>query len=187
MNNMFNIFYKPQILKWIEKMTCSQYEPSLLIWLKKMFLHAEKKQWYETYHCFDIHGVISKPDYRKKKFKINYYPYAKETLQFLTKNRPDMILFLFTSSYPDEIKKYMEQFKKDSIYFKFVNENPDISDAKGSFGYYDKKPYFSSYWEDKSGFDPYRDWKPILKYFKKTKNLPNKNWSFKSNEKYHTK
>ena len=163
------------------------YTPALLLWIKKMFNHAEKKQWYETYHCFDIHGVISKPDYRKdgSKFKINYYPYAKETLQFLTKNRPDMILFLFTSSYKKEIECYMEQFEKDGIFFKYVNENPEVSDSKGSFGYYDKKPYFNSYFEDKSGFNPEKDWKPIYKYFKKTKYKPNSSWSKKTVEKYH--
>ena len=163
------------------------YEPSILIWLKKMFNHAENKQWYETYHCFDIHGVISKPDYRKNgtNFKINYYPYAKETLQYLTKNRPDMILFLLTSSSKEEIKCYMRQFKKDNIHFKYVNENPEICNTKGAFGTYDKKPYFNSYWEDKSGFRPEKDWKPILKYFKKNKYKPNKKWSMKFNEDYH--
>jgi hypothetical protein len=103
-------------------------KPQILIWIEKMFEHAEKRQWYETYHCFDIHGVISKPDYRKtekvgQEFKINYYPYAKETLQFLTKNRPDMILFIFTSSYKKEIESYMEQFKKDEIYFNYLKSN----------------------------------------------------------------
>lgn len=168
------------------------YKPSILKWLKKMFIHSYEKQWYETYHAFDIHGVISKPDYRKnvkvgEDFEINYYPYAKETLQFLTKNRPDMVLYIFTSSYKDEIDNYMEQFKKDDIYFKYVNENPEISDAKGSFGCYDKKPYFNSYWEDKAGFDPNKDWYYIYKYFTKSKMIPDKNWSFKSVEKYHKK
>lgn len=35
------------------------YKPSLLEWIEKMFKHAEQKQWYETYHALDIHGVIS--------------------------------------------------------------------------------------------------------------------------------
>jgi len=163
------------------------YKPSLLEWIEKMFKHAEQKQWYETYHALDIHGVISKPDYRKngQDFKINYYPYAKETLQFLTKNRPDMILFLFTSSSQKELECYLEQFKQDGIVFKYVNENPDISNAKGAFGTYDKKPYFNSYWEDKSGFRPEIDWKPIYKYFKKSKYKPNPNWNMKFNEEYH--
>lgn len=161
------------------------YKPALLKWIEKMFIHAQEKKWYETYHAFDIHGVISKPDYRKNKFIIDYYPYAKETLQFLTKNRQDMILFIFTSSYPEEINSYLEQFKIDKIYFKYVNENPEISNTKGSFGYYYKKPYFSSCWEDKSGFDPTTDWKPIYDYFVNSDYRPDSNWSFKTKESYH--
>ena len=168
----------------------SEYKPQILTWIEKMFNHAKEKEWYETYHSYDVHGVISKPDYRKteqvgQEFTINYYPYAKETLQFITKNRPDMILFLFTSSYPDEIDRYMKQFKKDNIYFKYVNENPEISDAKGSFGCYEKKPYSNSVWEDKAGFDPDIDWKPIYDYFVNSKYRPDPSWSLKSVESYH--
>lgn len=168
------------------------YKPSLLGWLEEMFEHAKNKEWYETYHGFDVHGVISKPDYRKteqvgKEFKINYYPWAKETLRFLTNHRPDMVLFLFTSSYKAEIDKYMKQFEKDGIFFKFVNENPDISDVKGSFGCYDKKPYWNSIWEDKAGFNPLKDWKPIYDYFVNSDYKPDPNWSFKTDESYHEK
>jgi hypothetical protein len=98
-----------------------------------------------------------------------------------------MILFLFTSSYPEEIKIYMNIFEKDGIYFKYVNENPEISESKGSFGYYYQKPYFSSCWEDKSGFDPETDWKPIYNYFVNSKYRPDPTWSFKSVETYHKK
>ena len=166
-----------------------KYKPSLLNWIEKMFKHSKEKKWYETYHAFDIHGVISKPDYRKSgsEFKINYYPYAKETLQFLTKNRPDMVLFIFTSSYKNEIDCYLEQFEKDDIHFKYVNENPEIADSKGSFGCYDKKPYFNSYWEDKAGFCPEKDWSPIYEYFLNSEYHPDPSWSFKSIESYHKK
>jgi len=167
------------------------YQPALLIWLKKMFKHSEEHQWFETYHAFDIHGVISKPDYRKtekigEEFSINYYPYAKETLQLLSQ-RNDMILFIFSSSYPNEIKEYIEIFEKDKIHFKYINENPEISEANGCFGYYEKKPYFNSIWEDKSGFNPDKDWYPIYKYFKKTKYRPDPKWAFKKVEQYHQK
>jgi len=158
---------------------------ALLKWIEKMFIHAEKKQWYETYWLFDVHGVISKPDYRKDVKEINYYPYAKETLQFITKHRPDIIMIMFTSSYPEEIKIYMDIFKKDDIHFKYVNENPEISDSKGSFGYYYQKPYYNVLLDDKSGFDPYEDWEPIYNYFLTTNYHPNPKWSFKSNESYH--
>ena len=42
-----------------------------------MFEHAEKNKWFETYWFYDIHGVISQPDYRKESKEINYYPYVK--------------------------------------------------------------------------------------------------------------
>ena len=134
-----------------------------LKWIKKMFIHSKKSGYYETYWAIDIHGTISKPDYRRDKKVINYYPYAKETLQLLSK-RDDIILILYTSSYPEEIKIYQKTFIKDDIKFKYVNENPEISEEKGSFGYYDDKFYFNVLIDDKAGFDP-KDWKQIYKYF----------------------
>jgi len=161
------------------------YKPQILYWIKKMFNHANDKQWYETYWFIDFHGVISKPDYNEKSKKVNYYPYVKETLQYLTEKRPDVVLILFTSSYPEEIKTYMDVFNKDNIYFKYVNENPEISKLTGSFGCYDKKPYYNVLIDDKCGFDPITDWKPIYKYFKKSKYTPDKSWSTKTVETYH--
>ena len=163
------------------------YEPQILKWIKKMFIHAEKKQWYETYWFIDLHGVISKPDYRKDVKEIIYYPYVRETLQFLTKNRPDIIMVLFTSSYPEEIKIYTDILEKDDIHFKYVNENPEIADAKGSFGCYDKKPYYNVLIDDKCGFEPTTDWQPIYKYFTNSAYKPDPSWSFKTIETYHKK
>lgn len=160
------------------------YNPSILKWIKKMFKHAEKNQWFETYWAFDIHGVISRPDYRKITKEIDYYPYAKETLQLLSQ-REDIIMFLFTSSYPEEIKKYIKTFEDDNIFFKYVNENPEISSETGSFGYYYQKPYYNVLFEDKCGFNPEKDWYKIYKYFKNTKYKPNPNWSKKFKEDYH--
>lgn len=162
------------------------YNPSILDWIDKMFRHAEKREWFETYWAFDLHGVISKPDYRKKSKEIVYYPYAKETLQLMSK-RNDIIMILYTSSYPEEVDKYMEVFESDNIHFKYVNENPDISDAKGSFGYYYNKPYFNVLFEDKAGFRADIDWYHIHKYFVNTKYVPDPSWTFKTDENYHKK
>lgn len=160
---------------------------ALLKWIEKMFIHAERKQWYETYWFFDLHGVISKPDYRKEVKEIIYYPYAKETLQFISKNRPDIVMILFTSSSPEELKVYCDILEKDGIHFKYINENPEVTGAKGAFGYYDKKPYYNVLFEDKAGFDPDEDWKPILEYFTNSPYKPDPSWSFKTIETYHKK
>lgn len=157
----------------------------MVVWIEKMFAHAEQRKWYETYWFIDLHGVISKPDYRKTVKEIEYYEHVKETLQYITKNRPDVIMILFTSSYPDELKIYMKQFEEDNIFFKYVNENPEITDLKGNFGCYDKKPYYNVIIDDKGGFDPITDWLPIYNYFLNTKYKPDPSWSFKTVESYH--
>ena len=165
----------------------NNYQPSLLIWIAKMFDHAYKKQWYETFWCFDLHGVISKPDYRKETKEIIYYPYAKKTLKYITEYRKDIIMILFTSSYPDEIITYMNILEKDGIYFKYINENPEITDTKGSFGYYYTKPYYNVLFEDKCGFVPETDWQPIYEYLINSNYKPDPNWKFKTIEDYHKK
>lgn len=153
------------------------YKPQLLVWIEKMFNHAKNQNWFYVYFAIDLHGVISKPDYRKTSKVIDYYPYAKETLQLLSK-RDDIILILFTSSYPDEVKIYMETFINDGINFKYINENPEIDSSKGNFGFYDKKFYFNVLMDDKAGFLP-TDWYYIFKYFKRTKYRPDSKWSIK--------
>lgn len=161
------------------------YKPQILSWIEKMFKHAEERKWYETYWFIDLHGVISKPDYRKTVKEIEYYKYVKETLQFITKYRKDIIMILFTSSYPDELRIYMKQFEEDNIFFKYVNENPEITGLKGNFGCYDKKPYYNVLIDDKGGFEPETDWKPIYEYFINSEYKPDPSWSFKTVETYH--
>ncbi len=173
-----------EYLKWLQELVERRYEPTILKWIKMMFAHAEEKQWFETYWAIDIHGTISKPDFRKTVKEIEYYPYAKEVLQLLSK-RKDIVLIMSTSSYPDEITVYDKTFKEDGIEFKYINENPEISSDKGSFGYYKDKYYFNSSFEDKSGFNPNRDWKFLYDYFKNTKYIPNPEWEMKYKEAYH--
>ena len=74
----------------------------IIDWIDRMFDYSLKKKWFETYWAFDVHGVILKPNYRKNEFRVDFYPYAKETLQLFSK-RKDIIMIMFTSSYPKEI------------------------------------------------------------------------------------
>jgi hypothetical protein len=160
---------------------CSQ----IVWWIDKMFKHATKHKWYHTYWFIDLHGVISKPDYRKISKTIDYYPDAKKTLKYITEHRPDIVLILFTSSYPEEIEKYVNIMKQDGIVFKYVNENPEINDGNGSFGCYDKKPYYNVLLDDKAGFNPYENWSEIYKYLSETTYMPMKYWKQKTKEEYH--
>lgn len=161
---------------------------NIVKWMDKMFKHAEEREWFETYFLIDIHGCISKPDYQLsiKEKKIDFYPYAKEVLQLMTE-RKDIIMILYTSSHPDEVAAYQKQFEENNIHFKYVNENPEVSNAKGNFGYYYAKPYCNVLLDDKAGFHPYTDWKAIYEYLTTTDYRPNPSWTFKTDESYHVK
>ena len=150
-------------------------------WIKKMFAHSFEKEWYETYWAFDIHGTILIPTFRKDSYDSDFYPYAKEVLQLLTK-RKDIVLIISTSSYPKEIEHYQKVFKENDIHFEYVNENPDIDSSKGNFGYYENKFYFNVLFEDKAGFDPEVEWELIydlLKKYEERNYLPDPKWTTK--------
>lgn len=146
-----------------------------------MFKHSFEKEWYETFWSFDIHGTILVPSFKKNSKDSDFYPWAKETLQLIS-DRKDIIMIINTSSYPEEIKHYEEVFKKNNIHFRFINKNPLVRSNLGNFGYYEKKFYFNVSFEDKSGFDPLLEWKPIydlLTKYKKENYLPNPKWTIK--------
>ena len=180
----FNDTATNEYMDWLEKTVEQRYEPTIIKWIKEMFEHAEKKQWFETYFAIDLHGTVSQPDYRKDSKEIIFYPYAKETLQLLTK-REDIILIMFSSSYPEEIEIYKKQLLDESIVFNYINKNPEVSDSKGSFGYYEDKLYFNVLMDDKAGFEPHTDWKFLYDYFINTEYKPNPKWSKKYKEDYH--
>lgn len=118
--------------------------------------------WDKVYYAFDIHGTILKPNYTAGDIPKEFYPMAKETLQFISK-RKDIVMFLYTCSHPHEIVEYLEFFKSHEINFQYVNENPEVITEPTGYGCYDKKPYMNVLFEDKAGFDPKSDWDKVLK------------------------
>ena len=150
-------------------------------WIDKMFKHARLKQWYETFWAFDIHGTVLIPTFRKSSMDSEFYPWAKETLQLISK-RKDIIMIMYTSSYPEEIEHYQKLLKKNNIHFDYINENPDVTSNLGNFGDYDKKFYFNVLMEDKAGFDPETEWYQIFSLLKKYESenyLPDPKWTVK--------
>ena len=150
-------------------------------WIDKMFKHAFEKEWYSTYWAFDIHGTILVPTFRKNSYDAEFFPWAKETLQLISK-RKDIIMLLFTSSYPEEIDHYIKVFNENDILFDYINSNPFINSSAGNFGYYKDKFYFNALFEDKAGFDPETEWYQIYSLLKQYENdnyLPDPTWSTK--------
>jgi hypothetical protein len=117
--------------------------------------------WDKTYWVFDIHGTILKPNYEYGNIPKEFYPFAKETLQKISKMK-DVVMILYTCSHPHEIEQYIEYFKENNIHFDYINENPEIATNLEGYGNYDKKPYMNVLFEDKAGFDGDADWEDVL-------------------------
>ena len=134
---------------------------TVLTAIERFYNDKEKRGWDKVYIFFDIHGTILKPNYTYGNTPKDFYPYAKETLQFISK-MPDVVMCIYTCSHPHEIEEYIQLFKNNDIHFKYVNENPEIKTDLNGYGCYDKKPYMNVLFEDKAGFDPELEWEEVL-------------------------
>ncbi|KKN04190.1 hypothetical protein LCGC14_1099810, partial [marine sediment metagenome] len=88
-------------------------------------------------------------------------------------DREDIRLILYTSSYPDQRQNYIDQLAELGIEFDYINENPEIRSYE-DFGYYEEKPYFDVYLDDKAGFDPEDEWVEIYEFLKENPAPPSK-------------
>jgi len=132
---------------------------------KNHFEYMVERGWEKTYHFFDIHGTILKPNYEFGNIPKEFYPYAKEALQLISE-RADIVMCLYTCSHPHEIVQYLDYFKENGINFKYVNENPEVETNVNGYGCYDTKPYMNVLYEDKASFDPETEWLLVLNLFK---------------------
>jgi hypothetical protein len=133
--------------------------------IQNCLTNAKLKGWEKTYWAFDIHGTILKPTYKSGVISSEFYPYAKEVLQLLSK-REDIVRILFTCSYPEEIVTYVQFFRQHDIHFDHINANPEV--CTGAYGHYESKFYFNVLFEDKAGFDPMTDWTAVLSLLNNT-------------------
>lgn len=137
--------------------------------IEKSFKDKENRKWDTLYWVYDIHGTILKPNYQRGNTPTEFYPYAKEALQLIS-SCSDIVCILFTCSHPNEINEYIRLFEEHNIKFKYINENPEVPTDINGYGCYDKKPYMSVLFEDKSGFDPEVEWLEVLDYMKEKLN-----------------
>ncbi len=130
------------------------------------FKRAEEKNWDYIYILIDVHGTIFKPSYLNEE-KYEFYPYAKEALQLLSKD-PNIKLILWTSSTNQAALDYGVVFNRNKIYFDYLNCNPEIERQPTDPETLDlsSKYYFNVGIDDKFGFEPETDWKTIYEYLR---------------------
>ena len=122
----------------------------------------QKERKYDyLYWCIDLHGVILTPTYKLDNKGSKFYPYALETLNYLS-NSGNHALILWTSSYPHIALPIKRDFEQKGIFFKYFNENPDFGVTE--ICDFSKKFFFDILLDDKAGFEGDTDWKIIFKY-----------------------
>ena len=129
------------------------------------FERAKYKNWDYIYILIDVHGTIFKPSYLNEE-KFEFYPYAKEALQLLSKD-PNIKLILWTSSTFEAAMDYGFVLNENKIYFDYFNCNPEVERQPTDPKTLDlsDKYYFNIGIDDKFGFEPETDWKTIYEYY----------------------
>ena len=118
------------------------------------FKQKEQKNWDTIYILVDLHGTIFYPTYEEHE-QFLFYPNAKEVLQILSKE-PLFNLILWTSTYDDDLRHYIDVLEKNDIHFDQVNEN--ALEPSNRYACFDRKFYFNIGIDDKFGFYPKEDW-----------------------------
>jgi hypothetical protein len=126
--------------------------------INKAFSMAKSRGWDHIYVAVDIHDTMVVSTYKESDIPKTFFPNALATMQYLS-SRPDIVLILYSSSFPNELVEYLNYFKSQGIRFKFVNENPAVT-SKG-YGYFEQKFYFNVLIEDKAGFNAETDWSKV--------------------------
>ena len=88
--------------------------------IRRSFEQKKEKGWEYVFVALDVHETIIPSDN-----PYTFYPYVKETLQFLS-NKEDVLLILNTCSHDDDINKLRIWLIENDIYISFVNENPIV-------------------------------------------------------------
>lgn len=125
----------------------------------RTYQKMKARNWDTLYWAIDIHDTCIKANYSTTEIPTEFFPFAKETLQYLSKKEYHCLI-LFTCSHQKDVDKYLQLFRDNNIHFSYVNENPTVPNT--ALGAYDKKFYTNFYIEDKAGFDANNDWQGIL-------------------------
>lgn len=127
----------------------------------RAFERKEIEHWDKIYVLIDIHDTIFEGSYSDDE-KFIAYKWAIEALQMMSVSK-EISLILWTSTYEEKTKVYVDYLSKYGIKFDMINENPEVSNT--SLGCFDKKLYFNVGIDDKFGFNPNTDWRKICRYF----------------------
>lgn len=123
--------------------------------IENAFKEKKRRKWSKLFWAIDLHNTIIPGTYSLFNNNREFYPGAKEVLQWLT-NRRDMVFILWTSSHKEPIDDIRQWLLFQGIKVDYVNCNPEVgTDELCDF---DGKFYFNVLLDDKAGFEGNCDW-----------------------------
>lgn len=126
--------------------------------ITKALKRMKDNNWDFMYLAIDVHGTMIKPTHHNDN-KFEFYNDAEKALQYIS-TREDIVMIMYTSSYPEYIDKLMGFLVDHDIYFDYVNENLNVeSDHVCDFS---DKFYYDALLDDKAGFNPDTDWTKLM-------------------------
>ena len=128
-------------------------------------VRKHERNWDTLYVLLDIHGTVMVPNWDG--VAIEFYPLAIEALQELSKD-PTYKIIMWTCSKEEDRAIYKKLLEDRGINIYAVNANPD-TEGTLDWGDYSQKLYCNVLLDDKSGFDPYKEWEEILNYLRDEK------------------
>lgn len=120
----------------------------------------KKQNWDKIYILIDVHDTIIKGTYSKDE-TYTFYPYSIECLKLMSPIK-EISMILWTSSYEDKIKEYLQLFRKHEINFDMTNRNHEVDNEELTC--FDSKTYFNVGIDDKFGFNANTDWESLYNY-----------------------
>ena len=146
---------------------------NLLKVFDESFKRAKDLKYEFVYVLVDIHDTIFHATFDKEE-KYEYFQYAKEALRLMSNiNEPSIKLILWSSSYEENLAKYVKKLQEDGIKVDYVNENPEAENTR--IACFDKKPYFNVGIDNAFGFDAEHDWEVLFNHFAKNPIFSKKN------------
>jgi hypothetical protein len=77
--------------------------------IKRAFTKGRQRGWKHIYVAVDIHDTIVVGNYSRENIDTDFFPLAKETLQYLS-GRGDVVLIIYTCCHESELVRYKSFF-----------------------------------------------------------------------------
>jgi len=123
--------------------------------IERSFKDKAKRGWEKLFVCVDVHDVILEGKYNLMNDGASFMPNAINVLKNLSQ-RKDIVLIMWTSSYPAPVENLQFWLKASGVNFQYVNENPECPNT--TLCDFNRKFYFNILLDDKAGFVGETDW-----------------------------